>query len=74
MVPGEDCVECPFHEWRFRGDTGRCQGVPYSEGKVREGDGIYKTTCSCTSCRFEDYYIEDFLFEVFLVFYFVLGV
>ncbi len=35
VVPGEDCVECPFHEWRFRGDTGRCQGVPYSEGKVR---------------------------------------
>ncbi len=24
-----DCVECPFHEWVFSGEDGRCQGVPY---------------------------------------------
>ncbi|XP_049516076.1 cholesterol 7-desaturase nvd-like [Dermacentor silvarum] len=25
-----DCIECPFHGWRFRGDNGACAGVPYA--------------------------------------------
>ncbi|KAM7304758.1 hypothetical protein ISCGN_014658 [Ixodes scapularis] len=26
----EDCIECPFHGWRFRGVDGVCAYVPYS--------------------------------------------
>ncbi|XP_040066096.2 cholesterol 7-desaturase nvd-like [Ixodes scapularis] len=25
-----DCIECPFHGWRFRGEDGACMHVPYS--------------------------------------------
>ncbi|CAN7993098.1 unnamed protein product [Ixodes hexagonus] len=25
-----DCIECPFHGWRFRGKDGACAYVPYS--------------------------------------------
>ncbi|EEC12716.1 conserved hypothetical protein [Ixodes scapularis] len=30
-----DCIECPFHGWRFRGKDGACTHVPYS-AKVPE--------------------------------------
>lgn len=26
-----NCLECPFHNWRFDGETGECSSVPYSE-------------------------------------------
>lgn len=26
-----NCLECPFHNWRFDGDTGHCSSVPYTE-------------------------------------------
>lgn len=26
-----DCIECPFHQWRFRGDDGNCVHIPYSK-------------------------------------------
>ncbi|KDR22323.1 cholesterol 7-desaturase [Zootermopsis nevadensis] len=26
-----DCLECPFHLWRFRGEDGKCSSIPYSE-------------------------------------------
>ncbi|CAH1787514.1 unnamed protein product [Owenia fusiformis] len=26
-----DCVECPFHAWRFRGEDGKCTHIPYAE-------------------------------------------
>lgn len=26
-----DCVECPFHEWKFSGETGECVNIPYSK-------------------------------------------
>ena len=29
-----DCIECPFHQWRFDGETGKCVHGPSSE-KVR---------------------------------------
>jgi cholesterol 7-dehydrogenase len=30
-----DCIECPFHGWKFRGYDGKCTEVPYSEkGKL----------------------------------------
>lgn len=25
-----DCIECPFHQWSFRGSDGECINVPYS--------------------------------------------
>ncbi|KAM7304749.1 hypothetical protein ISCGN_014649 [Ixodes scapularis] len=25
-----DCIECPFHGWRFKGDNGACTHVPYA--------------------------------------------
>ncbi|XP_072144161.1 cholesterol 7-desaturase nvd-like [Dermacentor andersoni] len=32
-----DCVECPFHGWRFQGETGACTYVPYaSKGEEPE--------------------------------------
>ncbi|KAG5678787.1 hypothetical protein PVAND_008424 [Polypedilum vanderplanki] len=26
-----NCVECPFHQWRFNGDNGELVNIPYSE-------------------------------------------
>ncbi|KAK6621630.1 hypothetical protein RUM44_001437 [Polyplax serrata] len=26
-----NCLECPFHGWRFDGDTGQCSTIPYAE-------------------------------------------
>lgn len=28
-----DCVECPFHGWKFRGQDGQCTSIPYTTGK-----------------------------------------
>ncbi|XP_028317975.1 cholesterol 7-desaturase [Gouania willdenowi] len=30
-----NCIECPFHGWRFRGNDGKCVKIPYSN-KVPE--------------------------------------
>jgi nitrite reductase/ring-hydroxylating ferredoxin subunit len=27
----EGCIRCPFHGWKFDGDSGRCVDVPYDE-------------------------------------------
>lgn len=27
----DNCIECPFHGWRFSGDDGKCKKIPYSE-------------------------------------------
>jgi cholesterol 7-desaturase len=27
-----DCIECPFHLWKFSGKDGSCVGIPYSDG------------------------------------------
>lgn len=27
-VLDDGCLECPFHNWTFRGD-GQCQNIPY---------------------------------------------
>ncbi|XP_066294298.1 cholesterol 7-desaturase nvd-like [Branchiostoma lanceolatum] len=26
-----DCLQCPFHGWKFRGEDGKCMGIPYAE-------------------------------------------
>jgi len=28
-----DCIECPFHGWKFDGRDGHCSSIPYSVGK-----------------------------------------
>ena len=25
-----DCIECPFHKWKFDGNDGSCTEIPYS--------------------------------------------
>ncbi|KAL4219144.1 hypothetical protein ACF0H5_021726 [Mactra antiquata] len=30
-----DCIECPFHGWKFRGHDGKCTDIPYTD-KVPE--------------------------------------
>jgi len=25
-----DCLECPFHSWKFRGEDGYCENIPYT--------------------------------------------
>ena len=27
----DDCVQCPFHEWKFNGDSGAVEGIPYAK-------------------------------------------
>ncbi len=29
-----DCLRCPFHGWKFDGDSGRCVEIPYGDVKV----------------------------------------
>ena len=31
-----DCIQCPFHDWKFSGQTGKCVEVPYSTSKIPE--------------------------------------
>ncbi|WAR31570.1 NVD-like protein [Mya arenaria] len=38
-----DCIECPFHGWKFRGDDGKCTHIPYSD-KVPEVANIKSYT------------------------------
>ncbi|BFZ20630.1 hypothetical protein BsWGS_23669 [Bradybaena similaris] len=26
-----DCIECPFHAWKFRGHDGKCVSIPYTD-------------------------------------------
>jgi cholesterol 7-desaturase len=28
----DDCIECPFHQWKFSGSDGSCVNIPYSDG------------------------------------------
>ena len=30
-----DCVQCPFHEWKFDGQTGKCVEIPYAKKVTR---------------------------------------
>lgn len=42
---GQDCIECPFHGWKFRGEDGECIEIPYSDAKIPSSAKIksYKT-------------------------------
>ena len=35
-----DGIRCPFHGWRFDGETGRCTDVPYLEGGRPPAGGL----------------------------------
>lgn len=36
VMPGSNCIQCPFHLWEFNGETGRCSKIPYIDGKIPE--------------------------------------
>ncbi|CAF3037159.1 unnamed protein product [Rotaria socialis] len=36
VVPGTNCIQCPFHLWEFDGKNGRCTKIPYLNGKIPE--------------------------------------
>ncbi|KAG8301246.1 cholesterol 7-desaturase nvd-like [Homalodisca vitripennis] len=29
-VVKDECLECPFHSWQFRGEDGKCSSIPYA--------------------------------------------
>ncbi|XP_059093553.1 cholesterol 7-desaturase nvd-like isoform X1 [Tigriopus californicus] len=39
-----DCVTCPFHEWSFDGNTGKCVDIPYAE-KIPDSAKLSTKTC-----------------------------
>lgn len=51
-----DCLECPFHEWRFRGKDGYCENIPYTEKGINQvlhnivSDDIYLFFYSHSFC------------------------
>lgn len=36
VMPGTNCIQCPFHLWEFNGENGYCTKVPYIGGKIPE--------------------------------------
>ena len=30
----DDCIRCPFHGWKFDGETGQCVEIPYDEDQI----------------------------------------
>jgi len=36
VIPGTNCIQCPFHLWEFNGQDGRCTKIPYIDGKIPE--------------------------------------
>jgi cholesterol 7-dehydrogenase len=36
VIPGTNCLQCPFHLWEFNGQDGRCTKIPYIDGKIPE--------------------------------------
>lgn len=41
LVKG-DCIECPFHQWTFRGSDGACDNIPYSTGAIPKNAKVKK--------------------------------
>ena len=31
---GDDCIQCPFHGWRFAGSDGQCRRIPNIESTL----------------------------------------
>lgn len=58
-VVSGNCLECPFHGWKFSGDNGQCISIPYSDSKVPSSAKV-KTwpTCEVNDCIFIWYHAE----------------
>lgn len=41
-----NCIECPFHQWQFRGSDGVCTSIPYTSGAIPKSARV-KTWKSC---------------------------
>ncbi|XP_078589339.1 cholesterol 7-desaturase nvd-like [Branchiostoma floridae x Branchiostoma japonicum] len=39
-----NCIECPFHGWRYRGEDGKCMHIPYA-AKVPDVARVKSWTC-----------------------------
>merc|ERR1719320_789676 len=40
-----DCVQCPFHNWKFSGHSGKCLNVPYATSTIPEMARLKTHTC-----------------------------
>ncbi|CAF3388318.1 unnamed protein product [Rotaria sp. Silwood1] len=45
VMPGTNCIQCPFHLWEFNGETGHCTKIPYIDGKIPEKGKIQTYPC-----------------------------
>lgn len=41
-----DSIVCPFHAWKFNGDTGDCTDIPYTQGAIPPGARVKSHTVS----------------------------
>jgi len=39
----EGCIRCPFHGWKFDGDSGRCVDVPYDENDFMPARAVVRS-------------------------------
>lgn len=56
-----DCIECPFHQWTFRGSDGACVAIPYSsDGTIPRNTHIKSwPACEVNECIFVFYHADD---------------
>ncbi|CAF1065758.1 unnamed protein product [Adineta steineri] len=45
VMPGTNCIQCPFHLWQFNGENGHCMKVPYVDGKIPEKAKMQTYSC-----------------------------
>lgn len=58
-VVRDNCIECPFHGWKFQGSNGKCVNIPYSD-KVPETAHVKKWICNeVNSFIFVWYHVEN---------------
>ena len=50
VMPGTNCIQCPFHLWEFNGESGHCTKVPYIDGKIPEKVKTKKTKTTYFIC------------------------
>lgn len=54
-----NCLECPFHKWRFSGETGACTSVPYSSSTPSAAKAKRWTSKEVNHFIFVWYHAED---------------
>lgn len=56
-----DCIECPFHQWKFRGSDGVCVDIPYSgDGSIPRSTRVKVwPSCEVNECIFIFYHADD---------------